>query len=102
MPASKEGLGEGTRDRHENLQRAAEYAILLAMDELRARRLPLNSETVPAEAAKRLTESRPGRLTNVTDGQVGELVAEAVARLRADGRIYAPVHPSIFWRRLRG
>jgi hypothetical protein len=102
MPASKEWLKEGARPHDENLQRAAEYAIFLAMDELRAHRLPLNSETVPAQAAQRLKESRPSRLASVTDAQALELVHEAVTRLKADGRIYAPAHPSIFWRRLWG
>jgi hypothetical protein len=102
MPASKEGPGEGARDHKENLRRAAEDAILLAMAELRKRELTLNSETVPAEAAKNLMASRPGLLASVTDAQARELVDEAVTRLKADGRIYAPVHPSIFWRRLRG
>jgi len=102
MPASKEGPGEGARDHKENLRRAAEDAILLAMAELRKHGVPLNSETVPAGAAQRLKSSRPGVLASVTDARARELVDEAVARLKAAGRIYAPIDASIFWRRLRG
>lgn len=102
MPANREGPGEGANDRMESLGLAAEDAILLAMADLRMHRLPLNSETVPAEAAKRLQASRPGVLAGVTDTQAKMLVDEATATLKAAGQIYAPVHPNIFWRLLPG
>ena len=102
MSASREGPSDGAKDHKESLRLAAEDAILLVMADLQMRRMPLNSETVPPEAAKRLQASRPGLLAGVTGTQAMMLVDEAVGTLKAAGQIYAPVHPSIFWRRLPG
>ncbi len=84
------------------IERAAEYAVLLAMGSLRSRGQPLTAETVPVEATDRLRQSKPAVLAHLTQKQARAFIDEAVARMEASGRIFAPRQPSIFWRRLRG
>lgn len=84
------------------IERAAEYAVLLAMGSLRSRGLPLTVETVPVEAADRLRQSKPAVLAQLTQKQARAFIDKAVAKMEASGRIFAPRQPSIFWRRLRG
>ncbi len=81
-----------------DLERDAELAVLIAMANLPTIRQPLNSATVPPEAAKRLNEAQGSALTME---QARLCVAAAVIRLRASGHIYAPSDPKIFWRRLK-
>jgi hypothetical protein len=80
------------------LERYAEMAVLLAMANLPARGKPLNSETVPKDAARRLVESSgPG----ISRREISKLVEAAIDRLEADGLIYAPSKPHIRWRHVR-
>jgi len=95
-------LSDRAGDHSADIERAADYAVLLAMGGLRGRGVALTVETVPAEAADRLRQSKPAVLANLTQRQARAHIEAAVKRMEADGRIFAPRQPGIFWRRLRG
>lgn len=85
------------RRRLTELERHAEMAVLVAMLNLPACGKPLNSETVPKDAAKRLAQSSgPG----IGRRKISKHVKAAIDRLEADGLIYAPSKPNICWRHI--
>lgn len=79
-----------------DLERDAEFAVLDAMAIVKRAGQSPNSETVPAEAARLLKESKG---LTMTSEQARTCISAAVERLRASGDLYAPVNPKIFWRR---
>ncbi len=77
--------------------RYAEMAVLVAMLNLPAWGKPLNCETVPDDAARRLAESSPPKVSlEVIRGQI----EAAIVRLQNEGLIYAPDNRQIPWRHL--